>query len=68
MARPTHRLLKYHGDDDKYPTEIGAAWPTKEGDGFSIEIKKGIAVAGRVILYPIKDDDDKKPRNDDDPI
>jgi hypothetical protein len=52
--KPTHDLLIYENEDDKYPTRVGAAWPTKNGKGFSLKINKGVSIANcetaRIVL------------------
>lgn len=43
---PSHRLMLQHeADDDRSPqTEVGALWPHKQGGGYSITLRRGIAV------------------------
>lgn len=63
--RPTHRLVMFHGDDSKNYTEVGAMWPLKKGNGFSILIKAGISVAtmkdaNSVCAFEIDEKDDER--------
>jgi hypothetical protein len=53
----------FHGDDSKNYTEVGAMWPLKKGNGFSILIKAGISVAtmkdaNSLCAFEIEDKDD----------
>jgi len=46
--RPTHRLVLQHdadNEDSRSQTEVGALWPHERGGGFSITIKRGLAIA-----------------------
>ena len=53
-AKPTHRLYHVTGNDDKASwTEIGAAWPNKDGNGFSISAK-AIPIGGRIVMRKAK--------------
>jgi len=51
-AKPTHRL--YHVTDGEKPfwTPIGAAWPNKDGLGFSISCD-AVPLAGRIVMRAI---------------
>lgn len=44
------------GVDGAYWTEVGIAFPHKDGDGFNLVIRKGISVSGKIVLTV------KKPR------
>jgi hypothetical protein len=48
---PSH--IAYHvkeqGQDDSFWTRIGAAWPHKDGKGFSIQIES-VPLDGRITL------------------
>ena len=47
---PTHRLFRVLGDGDGASwTPIGAAWPYKDGKGFSLTFD-AVALSGRVVL------------------
>jgi len=39
-------------------TRVAAAWPKKEGDGYTGEIPAGITVSGRFALLPRKGQDE----------
>ncbi len=53
--QPTYRAYQVEdggqGDDESKGrwTEIGAAWPHKDGKGFSIKLQ-GLPVDGRIVL------------------
>jgi hypothetical protein len=44
-------------------TRIGAAWPHKDGTGFSIELE-ATPVDGRVVLMPPKADEEEAPADE----
>lgn len=51
--KPTHRLYQVTGDGDQtYWREIGAAWPNKDGHGFSLNCS-AIPLSGRVVMREI---------------
>ena len=51
--RPTHRLFRVEGDGKSASwTEIGAAWPNKDGQGFSIDCKV-LPLGGRIVMRAI---------------
>ncbi len=41
-------------------TRVGAVWPHKNGQGFDLVIPAGMAVYGRVVCLPPKEDADDK--------
>jgi hypothetical protein len=50
---PTHRLYRVQGDGDAAIwTPIGAAWPNKDGKGFSLTCD-AVPLAGRLVLRTI---------------
>ncbi|WP_263588666.1 hypothetical protein [Sphingopyxis sp. GC21] len=52
-ARPTHRLYRVEGEGASASwTEIGAAWPNKDGAGFSI-ICGAMPLHGRIVMRKI---------------
>jgi hypothetical protein len=52
-AKPTHRLYQVTGDGDKaFWREIGAAWPHKDGHGFSL-LPTAIPLTGRFVIREI---------------
>lgn len=54
-AKPTHRLFRVDGDGkDANWTEIGAAWPNRDGAGFSITCT-AVPLQGRIIMRKIVD-------------
>ncbi|MGH6955285.1 MAG: hypothetical protein ACREEW_01315 [Caulobacteraceae bacterium] len=62
--KPTHRLFRVLGDGpDSIWTPIGAAWPNKDGLGFSI-ICDAVPLQGRIVLRVIQDRDSRMAAND----
>jgi hypothetical protein len=53
--RPSHRLYRVLGDGpDSIWTPIGAAWPNKDGLGFSI-VCDAVPLQGRMVLRAIQE-------------
>ena len=53
--RPTHRLYRVLGDGEgAIWTPIGAAWPNKDGLGFSITCD-AIPLQGRIVMRAIQE-------------
>lgn len=53
--KPTHRLYSIRGEGKSaFWTPIGAAWPNKDGFGFSLSID-AVPVGGRVVLRAIRE-------------
>ena len=53
--RPSHRLFRVLGDGaDSIWTPIGAAWPNKDGLGFSI-ICDAVPLQGRIVLRAVQE-------------
>lgn len=51
--KPTHRLYRVLGDGaDAIWTPIGAAWPNKDGKGFSINCD-AVPLQGRIVMRTI---------------
>jgi len=51
--KPTHRLYQVTGDGDQaFWREIGAAWPNKDGHGFSLAYG-AFPLSGRVVMREI---------------
>ena len=51
--RPTHRLYRVTGDGNaSIWTPIGAAWPNKDGMGFSLSVD-ALPLAGRIVMRRI---------------
>lgn len=54
-AAPTHRLYRVDGEGSSARwTEIGAAWPNKDGQGFSIACA-AMPLEGRIVMRAIRD-------------
>lgn len=52
-AKPTHRLYRVEGTGKSANwTEIGAAWPNKDGQGFSITCD-AVPLQGRIVMRKI---------------
>ena len=57
---PTHHVYqvrKGKSEDKGFWTRIGAAWPTKKGDGFSIQLD-AVPLDGRITLLPVSEKND----------
>lgn len=53
--RPSHRLYRVLGDGEgAIWTPIGAAWPNKDGLGFSI-VCDAVPLHGRIVLRAIQE-------------
>ena len=54
--QPPHNLFIIEGDGktSKFHN-IGVAWPTKSGDGFTIDLPPGLMVSGRLAILPRKE-------------
>lgn len=51
--RPTHRIYRVLGDGQNASwTPIGAAWPNKDGNGFSISCD-AVPLQGRIVMRRI---------------
>jgi hypothetical protein len=58
-SKPTHRAYvvgspKKEGDKGIW-TEIGAVWAHKNGKGFDVVLREGIAVSGRIVCTEPKE-------------
>jgi hypothetical protein len=52
--RPTHRLYRVNGEGSAAIwTPIGAAWPNKDGKGFSLNCD-AVPLTGRIVLRLIE--------------
>ena len=52
-AKPTHRLYRVTGDGETASwTPIGAAWPNRDGAGFSISCD-AVPLQGRIVMRKI---------------
>lgn len=38
-------------------TRVGAAWKHDRSEGYTIKINPGVAITGKIVLRPPKDDD-----------
>ncbi|WBY08940.1 hypothetical protein PIB19_05955 [Sphingomonas sp. 7/4-4] len=53
-TKPTHRLYRVEGTGKSAKwTEIGAAWPNKDGEGFSITCG-AVPLQGRIVMRKVK--------------
>ena len=54
-AKPTHRLYIVTGEGDKtHWKEIAAAWPHRDGKGFSISCD-ALPLSGQIVMRAVKD-------------
>lgn len=52
-AKPTHRLYRVTGEGKQASwTPIGAAWPNKDGHGFTISCD-AVPLQGRIVMRAI---------------
>lgn len=52
-AKPTHRLYVVTGSGESANwTQIGAAWPNKDGNGFTLTFE-ALPLSGRVVMRVI---------------
>ena len=52
-AKPTHRLYRVTGDGETASwTPIGAAWPNRDGAGFSLSCD-AVPLQGRIVMRKI---------------
>lgn len=68
-ARPSHDIFvveppKEPTDKDGNPnkgffTQIGAAWPTKNGTGYNIKLK-ALPLDGMLTMMPVKKEDEQQ--------
>lgn len=57
--RPSHRLYRVLGDGEgAIWTPIGAAWPNKDGMGFSL-VCDAVPLQGRMVLRVVQDRDER---------
>lgn len=60
--RPSHRLFNVCGEGDKTRwIDIGVAWPTRDGKGFTLQLN-GVPLNGRVVMRVADSKDEKKGR------
>ena len=53
--KPTHRLYVVTGEGEKANwNEIGAAWPNRDGEGFSLSLT-AIPLNGRIVMRTISE-------------
>ena len=61
--KPSHIVYVVENRDDAsaeqaggFWTQVGSAWPHKDGKGLNLQLKPGIAISGRVVLREWTDD------------
>ncbi len=60
--RPSHRLFTVNGDGDNARwTDIGVAWATRDGKGFTLNLN-ALPLNGRVVMRTNDGKDEKKGR------
>ena len=53
VNKPTHRLYRVDGEGKTaFWTPIGAAWPNRDGEGFSISCD-AVPLTGRIVMRQI---------------
>ncbi|MBO9499556.1 MAG: hypothetical protein J7483_08885 [Novosphingobium sp.] len=59
--QPTHRIYRVIGDGENSSwTPIGAAWPNKDGHGFSI-VCDAVPLQGRIVMRRVTEKPVAKP-------
>jgi hypothetical protein len=59
---PSHRLFTVNGDGDQARwTDIGVAWATRDGKGFTLSLN-ALPLNGRVVMRVAESKDEKKGR------
>lgn len=62
--RPTHAIFQVIGDDDKARwVKIGAAWPNRDGKGFTLKFDALPGAVGHTALREITKQDAGDERN-----
>lgn len=52
--KPTHGVYIVEGEGDKaFWTKIGAAWPTNNGEGFTVQLS-ALPMNGRLVIQKLK--------------
>lgn len=68
QRRPSHRLCLQPDAEQNYTIEVGALWPHEKGGGYSVTIKRGLALhmveGARLVAFTITDED-RQGRDDD---
>ena len=54
--QPTHRIYNVKGDENPRWTEVGAAWPNRDGQGFTI-VLDAVPLGGRIVMREIGERD-----------
>ncbi|HEV2817633.1 MAG TPA: hypothetical protein VGW40_10500 [Allosphingosinicella sp.] len=58
--RPTHRLFLVTGEGEQAIwLQLGAAWPNRDGKGFSLTLQ-AVPLTGRIVMREISDEDREK--------
>ncbi len=53
INKPTHRLYRVDGEGkNAFWTAIGAAWPNRDGEGFSV-LCDAVPLTGRIVMRRI---------------
>ena len=64
-GKPSHKVFVVENRESEsdaeqggFWTQIGSAWPHKDGKGLNVQLKPNIAVTGRIVL---REWDDERP-------
>ncbi len=49
------------GKEQNYWTDVGVAFPHRDGEGFNVVIRKGLSVSGTLILRTPRSSEKEKP-------
>lgn len=61
IASVTETFKGSDGKENTYWTDVGVAFPHKDGDGFNVVIRKGLSVSGTLVLRTPRQGDKEKP-------
>lgn len=61
--RPTHRIYSVMKNGDKKATwtEIGAAWPHKDGNGFDLKYTAQALSGAKIVLRTVEERPEEEP-------
>ncbi len=55
IASVTEPYTDASGKEQSYWTDVGVAFPHKDGEGFNVVIRKGLSVTGTLVLRTPKE-------------
>lgn len=64
IASVTDTYTDGKGQEQNYWTDVGVAFPHKDGAGFNVVIRKNLSVSGTIVLRVPRSVDKEKPQED----